>query len=199
MDEATKKYLDEKFATIFKKAAAPPKATYNLTSKGNQSQVDHQLKLIDFLNKIKENVEDNEGEEALATIKEAKESVEKRMKLIRLADKSEYGWATVAEYESDELASDSDDEKKMRRAEAAAGQKRKRQQQARINKAAKSESSSEGTSSRGNLFRANQGKNICFACGEQGHWRRQCPGAKTGKLDTSDTAAKSTVPPAKNE
>ena len=43
--------------------------------------------------------------------------------LIKLVDKSEFGWATVNEYLSDELASDSDDEKRIYRAERRAGRK----------------------------------------------------------------------------
>ena len=44
------------------------------------------------------------------SLEEGAELVEKRIKAIKLADKSDYGWATVSEYLSDELASDSDDE-----------------------------------------------------------------------------------------
>ena len=36
--------------------------------------------------------------------------------MMRIADRSEYGWATVAEYE-DELADGSDDEKRFYKAE----------------------------------------------------------------------------------
>ena len=53
------------------------------------------------------------------------------MRLIKMADRSEYGWAVVAEYEADELAVDSDDEKRIYRAEKEAEKKwlkkRKRQ------------------------------------------------------------------------
>ena len=40
--------------------------------------------------------------------------VSKRNKLLRLADRSILGWATVAEHMSDDLASDSEDEKRMK-------------------------------------------------------------------------------------
>ena len=44
-------------------------------------------------------------------------------KAIRLADKSEFGWAVVNEYREDELAEDLDDEKRI--AKAVATTKRK--------------------------------------------------------------------------
>ena len=43
--------------------------------------------------------------------------------MIKIADRSEHGWATVKEYEDDELAENSDDEKRLFRAEARAGRK----------------------------------------------------------------------------
>ena len=44
----------------------------------------------------------------------------KRIKAIKIADKSDYGWATVTEYLSDELASDTEDEKRLYRSEKRA-------------------------------------------------------------------------------
>ena len=46
-----------------------------------------------------------------------------RQKLIKIADRSEYGWGVVAEYTADELADDSDDEKRLEKAEKAAERK----------------------------------------------------------------------------
>ena len=51
--------------------------------------------------------------------------IRKHNKLIGLAAKSEAGWAIVEEYQTDELASDTDDDRKIRRAEKAALEKKK--------------------------------------------------------------------------
>ena len=46
--------------------------------------------------------------------------------LIKLVDKSEFGWATVNEYLSDKLTSDSDDEKRIYRAERKINKEKRR-------------------------------------------------------------------------
>ena len=52
-------------------------------------------------------------------------NLKRRNKLIKMADRSVLGWNTVAEYEADPIASDSDDGKKIRQAENRALTKRK--------------------------------------------------------------------------
>ena len=65
-----------------------------------------------------------------------------RQKLIKIADRSEYGWGVVAEYEADDLASGSEDEKRLEKAERAAEKK-----------ALKKRKTAAGTSSRGSSTR----------------------------------------------
>ena len=46
-----------------------------------------------------------------------------RQKLIKIADRSDLGWAVVEEYTADELAADSDNEKRLDKAERSAERK----------------------------------------------------------------------------
>ena len=64
-------------------------------------------------------------EKARSLIKEGEKLIDIRQKNIKIADRSEHGWATVTEYEEDELADNSDDEKRLFRAEQRAGRKLK--------------------------------------------------------------------------
>jgi hypothetical protein len=52
-------------------------------------------------------------EKANSAVEEGEKLVDDRQKLIRIADRSEHGWATIEEYEDNELAEDSDEEKKL--------------------------------------------------------------------------------------
>ena len=127
----------------------------------------------------------------------------KRMKLIRLADRSEFGWDTVESYKSDDLASDSDDEKKLKRAEAEAAKKRKKKADGAAARKRKFNfgynrgyvstpqsapagpstfQPQAGPSGYGQFFRASQHgpkaygtSRKCFACGKDGHIRAFCP------------------------
>ena len=60
-------------------------------------------------------------------LEEGTELVQKRVKAIKLADKSEYGWATFNKHLSDELASDTDDLKWMYYSDRRTGRRYKDQ------------------------------------------------------------------------
>lgn len=62
-------------------------------------------------------------ERAREALEEGEDLIIARQKVIRIADCSEYGWATVEDYKEDELAANSDDEKRLYRTEMQAGMK----------------------------------------------------------------------------
>ena len=65
-------------------------------------------------------IKDGSRKRSKRLLEDVLKDIKDRNKLIRLADKSSGGWATVTEYQSDSIASDSSDEKKMRAAEKRA-------------------------------------------------------------------------------
>ena len=129
--------------------------------------------------------------------------------LIKIADRSAYGWSVVAEYTADELAADSDDEKRL---EKAAERKAGRRQQPAQRGAAQTRTqrytaaqayggytvpqlyppsfpqlqqtaSGAGQSARraGGSAGTMQCVSVgpCFACAEMGHLRMYCPKIQT--------------------
>ena len=73
----------------------------------------------DLIVRALEYVQEESG--AKATLNKAAKLLDSRQKLIRIADASPYGWATVSEYEAHEVADDESDDNKITRAENRAG------------------------------------------------------------------------------
>ena len=96
---------------------------YEFKSKGNKQQYGHQEDVLEKMEAAKDAVESKQLERAKRSLDEGIALVNKRMKLIEIADKSQYSWATVEEYLSDKLASDTDDEKRMTRSENRAARR----------------------------------------------------------------------------
>ena len=115
-----KDYLEKKLEVKTKQIEQKSKIdkVVQLKYKGNQKQYELNAELDSITESIK--TESERGEPNLPLIKkysqEARELIRKRQKLIKIADKNKDGWQVVAEYESDELASDSEDEKRLKKA-----------------------------------------------------------------------------------
>ena len=144
---------------------------YSFIRPGNQSQYDFTDAVLgrvqDALRELEcERSTDEESKEAAVhSLQKAAEMLERRMKLIRMADRSEYGWAVVAEYESDELAMDSDDEKRISRAEKEAEKKWLRKRKRQIDDRVDSTRATQprATYNVGATLRAGP----CFGCGSE--------------------------------
>ena len=147
------------------------------------------------------------AQEAIAT---GRKLIAERQKLIKIADRSDLGWAVVAEYTADELAEDSDDEKRLEKAERAAERraaKRKktaperrtkpysRPQQSQQLQAATPSTPAFMTPVQKRslpitpLPQRQSGVGPCFACGLYGHLRSYCP-----KIAGSSSSTKSWYP-----
>ena len=114
----------------------------------------------------------------LKELTEVQDLLTQRVRLIKTADRSEHGWATVAEYETDKLALDSEDEKRITRAEEVqkktiARKKLKPSATTTTEDPVYNTARSTGTGA----VSGPQTRLIgpCFTCGQPGHLRRYCP------------------------
>ena len=92
-------------------------------SRGNRKQFEFNASVDAILTDIASKADSPDEVKRLAN--EGKEKIRKRQKLVKLADRNKDGWLVVQQYESDDLASNSEDEKKIKKAKTAAEKKRK--------------------------------------------------------------------------
>ena len=202
---AFKRDLEDKEATTqsqLKKLKIESKATNSFTFKGNKVQYELNISLHDLVDGAIKNISKGNLSAAISELESVKTLITKRNKLIRFADKSSAGWTAVEEYESDELAEDSDDERKLHSAERRALAKireKRRTSSARPSytstRQPSSEVSSVGPSNtfpvnqqlfRGQSFRERrpQPSDKCFSCEQRGHWANStsCPSRLRGTV-----------------
>ena len=97
----------------------------NIKAKRNRNQLEFNINLFGKPGCSAISVQQRTYNRETKKIQEAIANLEKRNKLVKLADKSEVGWATADVYQTDQLASNSEDDHKIRKAEKAAMPKSK--------------------------------------------------------------------------
>ena len=177
--------------------------------KGNERSYLFNLDLAERIEASISLFKKNDTKMASKSLKNCLEIIRKRNKLIRSADKSEAGWAIVQEYQTDELASDTDDDRKIRRAEKAALEKKKQWKFQSKRPHPQPSGNDSGTSgflptavkSLPNPLSTGQRHNFhgyeerpqsypvrkgsCHACGVFGHWRHECKSIQNFRLPKS--------------
>ena len=92
---------------------------------GNKLQHNFNSDLLEDLQQVSWALQNSKIHYVDELVSGLKEKINKRNKLIKIADSSEAGWETVRQYETNPVASDSDDESKIFKAETRAIRKRK--------------------------------------------------------------------------
>ena len=192
----------EKAATsAVRKAREPP----TFRKKAHQEQHKFNEKIDEAMERAETELDAMPSSSSTAALDRAKEALAEgrkqlaeRQKLIKIADRSDLGWAVVEEYTADELADDSGDEKRLEKAEKTAERKaakRKKATEQRVKpyrkpfnqpvsgghiaaqqamvKRLPTGSPAVGVASSSPATPKTVGP--CFACGLMGHLRSYCP------------------------
>ena len=90
--------------------------TYVFKKKGNEQQFNFNRKMIKRSAAAVKALESGNIGKAKEELNEGISLLNNRQKIVKLADKSEFGWATVQEYVCDDLADDEADASKIKKA-----------------------------------------------------------------------------------
>ena len=113
--------FDEALSKIKKKTD-----TYEFRYKGNKMQHRFNSNLLEMVEETLDLLAHGDLRKSEKKIKAVRNELEKRNKLLKIADRSAGGWGTVEEYLSDELADDSSDDRRITAAEERALSKKRK-------------------------------------------------------------------------
>lgn len=112
--------LKDQVSDLKRELAFQKEENKTFNKKGHGMQYKFNTGLLKKAATARKYVENARKTKAIAALDDLASSIAKRNKDIRIADRSEYGWLTVQEYNSDDLAEDSADEKEIKNAEKSA-------------------------------------------------------------------------------
>ena len=196
LKEEVKKGQEEAAERVAKKAKR--EQPFEFTKKGNKHQFDFNERVVDVLDdalaSIPSTSSDTSSEKVRKLLQEGMKLIDERQKLIKMADRSEFGWGLITEYQADELADNSEDERRIHKAEKAAEKrliKKKKKMESQKATAQRRSSSRTGLGAGPYLETPRLGVSPlsatqlrppstrplgpCYNCGELGHLKRTCP------------------------
>ena len=124
-------YFDKRFEGIEKKLQqssnknAKIEDTFKFKHKGNRMQFEFNQQILQTVENLSSELNDDDSSEVNDLCSGLAAKPKRRNKLIKIVDRSVLDWDTVAEYEADPIANDSDDGKKIRQVENRGLTKRK--------------------------------------------------------------------------
>ena len=125
--------LDEKFNSFKQQNEQTQASLRKLSSQpsfkwkkaGNEDQFIFTKEIEVTLDDMADGIQEDDVDKVQRNLEKCKKLVAERQKMIKIADQSPNGWTTVAIYQRNDLAENSDDEKRINRAENAAERKNK--------------------------------------------------------------------------
>ena len=135
LSDFAKRFSEENSSSVEQAVKRARREQYTCKRKGNQQQLDHSLQVLDKLDEASDALKQKSYDKVKVALESSTELVSKRVKAIKLADKSEFGWATVNEYLSD-------DETRIYRAERRAERKINKEKRRRVRSDEKGSSTS---------------------------------------------------------
>ena len=103
--------IDSRFSDLkhnFSKEQEASLSSQSKQSKKSEPELNSKQCLLDKLKKAKDSLASTQYKKAKEAIKEGITLLKKHIKVIKLADRSEFGWSTVKQYLLNELASNKD-------------------------------------------------------------------------------------------